>query len=281
MVKRKIRALVVMAFGVALAAFSVLDGSTQCAELAMLQDAMRELRRTDNLEFSYESTIAGTGVSKGEKTVVWADTLSGSWVSEHYITDEDGTRQYLKKFCDGTSVYQYVEWNGEWNLSEDESTEIPYFAQLVDLPYDENDIYNISLEQRGKVLELSYEFTPEYIERQNRKRTEALEKYYKSYRKKQTSEEALDNVELAVEQYRQTREEETAVTYRIDSAGVMRGLHCTMTLVSPEIVYDESGQQALGTERESFYVTTIEISRYNQDGILNKIDQCRLEVSYY
>ncbi len=281
MVKRKIRALVVMAFGVALAAFSVLDGSTQCAELAMLQDAMRELRRTDNLEFSYESTIAGTGVSKGEKTVVWADTLSGSWVSEHYITDEDGTRRYLKKFCDGTSVYQYVEWNGEWNLSEDESTEIPYFAQLVDLPYDENDIYNISLEQRGKVLELSYEFTPEYIERQNRKRTEALEKYYRSYRKKQTSEEALDNVELAVEQYRQTREEETAVTYRIDSAGVMRGLHCTMTLVSPEIVYDESGQQALGAERESFYVTTIEISRYNQDGILNKIDQCRLEVSYY
>ena len=119
MVKRKIRALVVMAFGVALAAFSALNGSTQCAELAMLQDAMRELRRTDNLEFSYENTIAGAGVSRGEKTVVWADALSGSWVSEHYITDEDGTRRYLKKFCDGGSVYQYAEWSGEWLLSED------------------------------------------------------------------------------------------------------------------------------------------------------------------
>ena len=118
MEKRKFRIVVVMAFGVTLLAVSVLDGSVSSTELAMLQGAMRELRRTDNLEFSYENILSEKGTSKSEKAVIWADTLSGSWVGEYYITDEDGTRRYLKKFCDGESVYEYVEWSGEWELLE-------------------------------------------------------------------------------------------------------------------------------------------------------------------
>lgn len=281
MEKRKFRVLVTLTFAVALITSAMLGGNTQCAELALLQDAMRELRRTDNLEFSYENTIAGGGAIKSEKVVVWADQLSGSWVSEHYTTDEDGTRLYLRRFCDGLHVYDYVEWSGEWELQNTESTDIPYLDRVIDLPYGSDDITNIKLQQKVDVQELSYEFTPEYVDGQNRKRQQTLEEYYANYQTMQTSDEGAEKVELAVAQYRQTREENTSVVYRIDSAGVMRGLKCSMTLVSPEVVYDKDGKQILGETYESSYEIKIEVNRYNQDGVLNKIAQCNNEVSYY
>lgn len=279
--KTKYRVLAVMAFGVALITSVMIGGSTQCEELALLQDSMRELRRTDNLEFSYKSIIESEGVAKSEQIVVWADQLTGSWVSEHYTTDEDGTRLYLKRFCDGRHVYHYLDWSGEWELQEDEDTDIPYLDRVIDLPYGSDDIMNIQLRQKVDVQELSYQFTQEYIDSQNEKRQENLEQYYENYQMMQTSEEGADCVELAVEQYRQTREADTSVVYRIDASGVMRGLSCSMSLISPEIVYDLDGKPALGEEHTSTYKIEIEVNRYNQEGVLNKINQCRNEAAYY
>ena len=281
MEKRKFRIVVVMAFGVTLLAASVLDGSVSSTELAMLQGAMRELRRTDNLEFSYENILAEKGTSKSEKAVIWADTLSGSWVGEYYITDEDGTRRYLKKFCDGESVYEYVEWSGEWDLLEEEEDSIPYFSQITDLPYDDDDILDIRLEQQGNLQEVSYEFTTEYMEKQNRRRIQMLEDYYKNYQRLQTSDESQEQIELAAEQYRQTSEEKETVVCHIDPTGVMQDFCSVLTLSVPEIIYDDAGGQTLGAEAESIYETKIKIHRYNQDAVLNKIEQCRREVLYY
>ncbi len=281
MEKRKFRIVVVMAFGVTLLAASVLDGSVSSTELAMLQGAMRELRRTDNLEFSYENILAEKGTSKSEKAVIWADTLSGSWVGEYYITDEDGTRRYLKKFCDGESVYEYVEWSGEWDLLEEEEDSIPYFSQITDLPYDDDDILDIRLEQQGNLQEISYEFTTEYMEKQNRRRIQMLEDYYKNYQRLQTSDESQEQIELAAEQYRQTSEEKETVVCHIDPTGVMQDFCSVLTLSVPEIIYDDAGGQTLGAEAESIYETKIKIHRYNQDVVLNKIEQCRREVLYY
>ncbi len=281
MEKRKFRIVVVMAFGVTLLAVSVLDGSVSSTELAMLQGAMRELRRTDNLEFSYENILSEKGTSKSEKAVIWADTLSGSWVGEYYITDEDGTRRYLKKFCDGESVYEYVEWSGEWELLEEEEDSIPYFSQITDLPYDDDDILDIRLEQQGNLQEISYEFTTEYMEKQNRRRIQMLEDYYKNYKRLQTSDESQEQIELAAEQYRQTSEETETVVCHIDPAGVMQDFCSVLTLSVPEIIYDDAGGQTLGAEAESIYETKIKIHRYNQDVVLNKIEQCRREALYY
>lgn len=281
MEKRKFRIVVVMVFGVTLLAASVLDGSVSSTELAMLQGAMRELRRTDNLEFSYENILAEKGTSKSEKAVIWADTLSGSWVGEYYITDEDGTRRYLKKFCDGESVYEYVEWSGEWDLLEEEEDSIPYFSQITDLPYDDDDILDIRLEQQGNLQEVSYEFTTEYMEKQNRRRIQMLEDYYKNYQRLQTSDESQEQIELAAEQYRQTSEEKETVVCHIDPTGVMQDFCSVLTLSVPEIIYDDAGGQTLGAEAESIYETKIKIHRYNQDAVLNKIEQCRREVLYY
>lgn len=279
--KRKIHALFAMAFAVALITSVIMSERTQSEELALLQDAMRELRRTDNLEFSYKSTIESDGVAKSEKIIVWADQLTGSWVSEHYTTDEDGTRMYLKRVCDGLHVYHYEDWSGEWEFKQGEETDIPYLDRVIDLPYGSDDIMNIELRQKVDVQELSYEFTEEYIAEQNAMRQETLEEYYENYQKMQASDEGAEKVALAVEQYRRMREEDTAVTYRIDSAGVMRGLSCSMLLVSLEILYDADGKPTLGEEHTSSYQIEIEITRYNQDGVTNKINQCKNEAAYY
>lgn len=281
MEKRKIHALLAMAFTVALVTSAIMSEHTQSEELALLQGAMRELKRTDNLEFSYESTIESGGVVKSEKTIVWADQLTGSWVGEYYTTDEDGTRMYLKRVCDGRRVYDYEDWSGEWEFKQGEETDIPYLDRVLDLPYGSSDITDIELHQKVDVQELSYKFTEDYIAEQNAMRQETLEEYYENYQKMQTSDEGAEAVELAVEQYRRMREEETSVTYRIDSAGVMRGLHCSMLLVSPEILYDTDGKPALGDEHTSSYQIEIEITRYNQEGVTNKINQCKSEAAYY
>lgn len=281
MEKRKFRAIAVMGFAVALVTSVMVGGTTQSEELALLQDSMRELRRTNNLEFSYTNKISSEGMVKSEKVVVWVDQLSGSWVSEHYETDEDGTRLYLKQFCDGTHLYHYDDWSGEWELRDSEDTEVPYLSNVWYLPYGNADIMNVKLKEKGKVLELSYDFTQEYIDSQNQKRQETLEQQYASYQRMQTSDDGEERVQLAVEQYRQTREEDTSVVYRIDSAGVMRGLICKMSLVQPEVVYDVNGKQMLGEDRENLYEVVIEIERYNQDGIVYKIAQCQAETAYY
>lgn len=281
MEKRKFGALAVMTFSVALITSAILGGSTQCAELGLLQNAMRGLRRTDNLEFFYETTIVDQGGKKSEKILVWADQLSGSWVSEQYTTDENETRLTLKRFCDGQRVYHYIEWNGEWELQEAESIDVPYLDKIIDLPYDSEDITNIKLEKTMDMQELSYQFTSSYIEKQNQKYHQMLEEYYEDYQKRQTSDEGAEKVELAVEQYRKTREKNRMFTYQIDAAGVMRGLYCTIVLVSPQIIYNSEGQQVLGEEQEISYVITVGVNRYNQDGILNKIEQCRNEMLHY
>lgn len=281
MEKRKLQALLTMAFLVALGTLAMLGEHTQSEELAFLQDAMRQLRRTDNLEFSYVSTIQSSGVKKSENIIVWANQLAGSWVSEHYTTDEDGTRLYLKRFCDGMHVYHYIDWSGEWELQENEETDIPYLNHMIELPYGSGDIADVQWQQKIDVQEISYSFTEDYIAGQNAMRQEALEEYYVNYKKLQNSEEELEKAALAVEQYRRTREADTHVTYRIDSAGVMRGLYCVMSLISPEVIYDADGMPILGEDYTSTYQIEIEITRYNQLGVINKIEQCSNEALYY
>ena len=61
----------------------------------------------------------------------------------------------------------------------------------------------------------------------------------------------------------------------------MQDFCSVLTLSVPEIIYDDAGGQTLGSEAESIYETKIKIHRYNQDVVLNKIEQCRREVLYY
>ena len=114
MEKRKLRILTVVVFAGVLIFGALRQNSTRRGELGEIQVAMWNLGKVDNLQLSYEYRWKQNGSAGGETMHAWADMLTGDWISEHYTTDEDGTRLYLKQFCDGRDLYHYIDWSGEW-----------------------------------------------------------------------------------------------------------------------------------------------------------------------
>ena len=128
MEKRKLRILTVVVFAGVLIFGALRQNSTGRGELGEIQVAMWNLGKVDNLQLSYEYRWKQNGSAGGETMHAWADMLTGDWISEHYTTDEDGTRLYLKQFCDGRNLYHYIDWSGEWEQilpQQRENTVIP------------------------------------------------------------------------------------------------------------------------------------------------------------
>ena len=142
MEKRKLRILTVVVFAGVLVFGALRQNSTGRGELGEIQVAMWNLGKVDNLQLSYEYRWKQNGSAGGETMHAWADMLTGDWISEHYTTDEDGTRLYLKQFCDGRNLYHYIDWSGEWEQilpQQRENTVIPDYEMVTDLGYDVTD----------------------------------------------------------------------------------------------------------------------------------------------
>ena len=155
MEKRKLRILTVVVFAGVLIFGALRQNSTGRGELGEIQVAMWNLGKVDNLQLSYEYCWKQNGSAGGETMHAWADMLTGDWISEHYTTDEDGTRLYLKQFCDGRDLYHYIDWSGEWEQilpQQRENTVIPDYEMVTDLGYDGTDVEDLE-----RVTEIMYE----------------------------------------------------------------------------------------------------------------------------
>lgn len=281
MEKKTVGTTAVVIFGAILVISALSGNNMERGELAQVQGAMRNLKRVDNLQMTYIYSFSQGEITGTDEVDVWADMLTGSWVSEYYTTDEDGTRLYLKQFCDGREVYNYIEWNGEWAAAQNiDGNDVPKLENITVLTYDGNDILEAESETMDGGQKISYSFTPEYLEGEREKRIAEIETAYSSYQKSGVSEEELDSVRLTVEQYKQTRYEDMIVAYTVDANQVLRGMECTATLIMPELLQDENGQTDLGGEQEMEILLRIDVERYNQEGIQNKIEQCRNEIMY-
>ena len=280
MEKKNAHAMILAIFVTGLITAAILWDNPQSEELGILQDSMRELKRMDNLEYSYVTTINRAGTQTGDQITVWSDQLSGCWISEHYKTDEDGTRLYLKQFCDGTHIYNYIEWTGEWELQNSKSLDAPYMEQILSVPYEDEDIMEMERVEGELGQTLSIAFTPEYIEAQDESRKDAVEQGYQDYLKMAGEDVQTNEMVMTMEQYMRTRQEDTTVLYQMNAEGVLTGMRCTMTIIQPELIYNTSGELMLGKEWESGYEIVVTVNRYNQQGTLNKIEQCKNEIMY-
>lgn len=280
MEKKRARAMVVFIFTIGLMTAAMLWDNTQSAELGLLQNSMRELKRVDNMQFSYVSTARGAGVQTGDQIRIWSDQLSGRWASEHYKTDEDGTRLYLKQFCDGNLVYNYIEWTGEWERQNTKDRELPYLDGILSMPYDDGDIVDLVCNESEEGTEISFGFTEEYIKKLSEERQKTVEQSYENYLKMSGEVGNAENVELSVEQYKRTREKDVKVIYHINEQDVLEGVACVISVVQPELVYNTDGQLELGKDREYSYEIAVTIEHYNQQGTLNRLEQCRNEIMY-
>lgn len=280
MEKNKIQAAAVIIFGALLAVPVLTGGNAEQGELGRLQEAMRNLKRVDNLQMTYEYSVTQRGSTTAEQADIWADMLTGCWVSEYYITDEDGTRPYMKQFCDARNVYVYDEWTGEWELAQGvTSSAVPNLGTVTALDYRAEDILETETGEEAGQQRITYRFTPAYLQEQRNERVAKVEATYVSYQKSGASQETLDTMEITLEQYKQMRYEDVVVTYTIDADRVLQGMEYSAKLIMPEIVTDEKGESVLGAEQETQLLLRVNIERYNQDGIINKAEQCKNEIN--
>lgn len=148
---------------------------------------MWNLGKVDNLQLSYEYCWKQNGSAGGETMHAWADMLTGEWISEHYTTDEDGTRLYLKQFCDGRNLYHYIDWSGEWEQilpQQRENTVIPDYEMVTDLGYDGTDVEDLERVTEDGAVEITCSFTQEYLEEAWENQVAQVEKSYAFMKKR-------------------------------------------------------------------------------------------------
>lgn len=281
--RAQIQAVAVVTFSFLLAFSAARSNTTGRGELGELQIAMWNLNRVDNLQMSYVYTIRQNASEGGETMDVWADLLTGSWVSKHYTTDEDGTRLYLRQFCDGKSIYHYIDWNGDWEKIQttgESGTAVPQLQMMTTLGYDGGDVMELERQEQDGRVEITCSFAPEFLEEAKEVQLAQLERSYAMYEKSGVGESEIDTAGLSVEQHRQSRYETVTATYTIDENQILQKVSYETTIVMPEIVQDLDGNKMLGKDREMQITVDMEIERYNQSGINNQIEQCRNEMPY-
>ena len=284
MEKRKLRILTVVVFAGVLIFGALRQNSTGRGELGEIQVAMWNLGKVDNLQLSYEYRWKQNGSAGGETMHAWADMLTGDWISDHYPTDEDGTRLYLKQFCDGRNLYHYIDWSGEWEQilpQQRENTVIPDYEMVTDLGYDGTDVEDLERVTEDGAVEITCSFTQEYLEEAWENQVAQVEKSYAFYEKSGADGDAVKTAALSVQQHKQAHYEDMTATYVIDENQILRSMEYQITLIMPEITQDLSGNKMLGKDRKMQITVTAEVDRYNQGGIANKVQQYKTLVQEY
>lgn len=277
--KKDIHVAVTIIFASVLSIFAMTGGNTERGEIRQIEDSIRNLRRTDNLQFSYTYTISDKNEIVATRTEVWADQLTSRWVAEYYTTDADGTRLYLKRFCDGMDVYTYVDWNGEWvKQGIGQNMDVPCFDNITSIHYRSEDITNVQMKEEGDISKISYTFTPEYLDSIDEKNYAELDAYYRSYDDMGYSEKSDDEMYMAMEQYRKMSLEDMLIIYKMDGNDVLRSGTYSFTVNRPEIKAEEDGTMSLGNEEKIRNLIVFEIRGYNKDFISDRIEQYASEI---
>lgn len=277
--KKDVHVAVAIIFASVLSIFALTGGNTEPGEIRQIEDSIRNLRRVDNMRISYAYTISDKNETIVSHTDVWADQLTSSWVAEYYVTDVDGTRLYLKRFCDGTDIYTYIDWNGEWEKQlEMANPEVPYLDSITTINYGSEDIENIEMKQEEDFYTISYALTPEYLASMDEKNLESLESYYAGYNMEGAALETGDNLYMTLEQNKKMHLEDTFIIYRIDKNEILRSGTYSYNVFRPEIVTEENGDTRLGEEEKIRNLIEFEIRDYNKDYILDKIEQYTSEI---
>lgn len=275
--KTQMQAFAVIIFSLLLVFAAAGSSASGREELGELKTAMRNLNRANNLQMSYVYAVRQNDTEESESMDLWADLLTGSWLSEYYTADEDGTRLYLRQFCDGRNVYHYIDWNGDWELqsSAQSSTAVPRLEEMTTLGYSGADVSELEREEQDGGVEIRCLFAPEYLEQAKETQLAQLEQSYAYYEKSGANESEIASAQLAVEQHRQSQYEAITVTYRIDENQVLRTVSYEITMAMPEIVHDLDGNELLGKERQVQITLDMEIECYDRSEINDRIKQCR------
>lgn len=280
--KKEIHVAVTILFASVLSVFAMTGGNKEPGEIRQIQDALRNLRRMDNLQIAYTYTVSGKEEQAAWRTEVWSDLLTSSWTAEDYVTDVDGTRLYQRWFSDGNALFCSADWSGEWERqSLKQGIEMPYFDSVTTVNYGNEDITGIERDETESFIKISYTFTPEYLATLNEKHQASAELYVENNRVMQADrgeEQALSFEQLKMAQLKQMELENFRVTYKVDKNDILRSLTYSFDVTQPELVTEQDGTIGLGEPETLQNLIVFEIRGYNREFILDKIEQSASEI---
>ena len=101
--KKSVQAVLVTIFSGVLFLESMFAGGVASEETGKVLDAMRGLRRVNNVHYLVTNSYSGNQDIVQQTQEVWADLLDETWMVEYKNTDADGAMTYVKEFCDGVN----------------------------------------------------------------------------------------------------------------------------------------------------------------------------------
>ncbi len=256
--KRQKKDVLILLVFMALLCGAAVAGASDCRYFGHVKEAMRAVRRLNNLHYMYIGNVTDNSSSQISKVEVWADQLTGGWQADYSMVDEDGEWPYLRRYCDGKQVYEDMNWDGEFDMNIGEGLEIPQIDELTILPYNMKDVASEVMEQEDGYTVISHVFTTDYT---TQLLQESQEQLQNMWQRRAANMDGTTNV--AFDQYQQTRVAEAKVTYWLDREKVLRRKKMTMTLQRPHVEPKADGQLALGDNEKIYMTTSVEVLAYN------------------
>lgn len=263
--KRAVQAIGIAVATGALFLQAMVAGGVASEEMGMVMDAMRELRRSDNIYYEL------TSFTKGEETVqkIWADLLTEQWVEELSVHDDDGVVVSWKRYFDGEQEWLSDGQSG-WEATDSDGG-VPGLGTITDFPLGVDDIMETKHEEKDGYQVLTFTVTDELLE----KRRQSL-----------MDEPEIENAgssmrEVSYQQYVNTRYEDVVITYEIDPEGALAEIHFSMEVTQPQLLLKGGGVYELGEEETYQMGYTVQVIQVNDSFSEEKIRECAREIGEY
>lgn len=275
--KKSVQAVLVTIFSGVLFLESMFAGGVASEETGKVLDAMRGLRRVNNVHYLVTNSYSGNQDIVQQTQEVWADLLDETWMVEYKNTDADGAMTYVKEFCDGVTVnsYQAGTWS-EWN-GYSTTTDIPNYQALTNPGYREEDIVSAEtadLDDGAK--QIIFSLSGQQLKE---KRDQALDLIEPAGFKEQDDTEQMDKMSVYYEQYQKTGYQNERIVYTINKSGVLTGMEYSFDVKRPKVVIKGGVQKLKGEEQYAMGVK-IEVLSYNQANIPKVIRKCAADAGY-
>lgn len=241
---------------------AVVAGGVASEEMGMVMDAMRGLRRSDNIYYEL------TSFTKGEETVqkIWADLLTEQWVEELFVHDDDGVVVSWKRYFDGEQEWLSDGQSG-WETTDSDGS-VPGLSTITDFPLGVDDITETKREEKDGCQVLTFTVADELLEKRRQSFIDELE----------TEDAGGSMQEASYQQYVNTRYEHVVISYEIDPQGVLTEIHFSIELTQPQLLLKGGGKYELGEEETYQMGYTVEVVCVNDNASVEKIGECAIEI---
>lgn len=237
----KKRAIFIIILFILLLQAAALSGTARESDsFGQVKAAMRAIRRVDNLQYTYESTISYQNGNETSRVEVCSDQLTGSWRAEYFKVDADGAWMFLQQYCNGKEIFHRSGNEDFWTGNgQEENLKAPNLPELVSLDYDSNDILEETVVSEGDLKKISHNFQIDYM---------------------------MD----MMKQYQNAKVVDAGVDYWVDRKGVLKKKRFSLALMQPEKT--ERNDITEGQEEIRISIE-VEVTDYNRDRIAAKVSE--------